>query len=76
MYMTGLDENRNEADAPQNAFYSSKSPLMISSQGNPSGPSTCRNGSGSNSSTLKTPGFFQSPLRNIIEPTVAGTPVV
>ena len=34
------------------------------------------NGSGSNSSTFHTPGFFQMPLQNIMAPIIAGTPVV
>lgn len=33
-------------------------------------------GSGSNSSTLNTPGFFHCPVTTIMEPIIAGTPVV
>jgi hypothetical protein len=57
-------------------YYSSRSTLCSSTHGRPCILSCSIKGSGSNSSTLKTPGFFQIPLRYIIAPIDAGTPVV
>lgn len=56
--------------------YSSKSISNNSSHGRPPLLSSAMNGSGSNCSTLNTPGCFHKPLQNIIAPMVAGTPVV
>lgn len=56
--------------------YSSKSPLKISCQGSPCLLSSSMKGSGSNSSTLYTPAFFQSPCMKRRAPIQAGTPVV
>lgn len=56
--------------------YSSKSISNNSSHGRPPLLSSAMNGSGSNCSTLNTPGCFHRPLQNIIAPMVAGTPVV
>ncbi len=57
-------------------FYNSMSLSNSSCHGKPCLPSSSRNGSGSNSSTLNTPAFFQMPFKNIIAPVMAGTPVV
>lgn len=56
--------------------YSSKSPPKISCQGRPCLLSSSMKGSGSNSSTLYTPDFFQSPCMKRRAPIQAGTPVV
>ena len=56
--------------------YSSKSPPKISCQGSPCLLSSSMKGSGSNSSTLYTPDFFQSPCMKRRAPIQAGTPVV
>lgn len=56
--------------------YSSKSPPKISCQGSPCLLSSSMKGSGSNSSTLYTPAFFQSPCMKRRAPIQAGTPVV
>ena len=56
--------------------YSSKSPPKISCQGSPCLLSSSMKGSGSNSSTLYTPAFFQSPCMKRRAPMQAGTPVV
>src|SRR5690606_28648877 len=56
--------------------YNSRSTLWSSFQGRPCLLSSAINGSGSNSSTLNTPGFFQSPFKYIIAPIIQGTPVV
>ena len=56
--------------------YSSKSPPKISCQGSPCLLSSSMKGSGSNSSTLYTPDFFQSPCMKRRAPMQAGTPVV
>ena len=53
-----------------------KSPSNTSCQGSPCLFSCSINGSGLNSSTLFTPGRFHSPLKNIMAPIMAGTPVV
>ena len=58
------------------AVYSSRSALITSCQGRPCTGSCAIKGSGSNSSTLCTPGLFHFPVRNIIAPMHAGTPVV
>ena len=58
------------------ALYSSKSMLNCSCQGRPLLATCSRNGSGSNSYTLCTPGFFHKPLSSIRAPVMAGTPVV
>ena len=57
-------------------FYNSRSMLNSSCHGSPIWLSFSMNGSGSNSSTLYTPGRFHLPVRNIIAPIAAGTPVV
>ena len=56
--------------------HNSKSPSNTSCQGRPCLLSCSMNGSGSKSSTFHTPGLRQMPLRNIIAPIIAGTPVV
>ncbi len=56
--------------------YSSKSLPKISCQGSPCLLSSSMKGSGSNSSTLYTPAFFQSPCMKRRAPIQAGTPVV
>ena len=56
--------------------HSSKSTSCNSCQGSPCLLSCSINGSGSNSSTLCTPGLLHLPVRNIIAPIMAGTPVV
>ena len=56
--------------------YSSKSLPKISCQGSPCLLSSSMKGSGSNSSTLYTPAFFQSPCMKRRAPMQAGTPVV
>ena len=56
--------------------YSSKSPPNTSIHGSPCLLSCSMNGSGSKSSTFHTPGFFHMPLKNIMAPIMAGTPVV
>ncbi len=56
--------------------YSSRSQSCISCHGRPCLLSSSMNGSGSNSSTLCTPGLFHSPRANIRAPMHAGTPVV
>ena len=48
----------------------------LSCHGSPHRFSASMNGSGSNSSTLKTPGFRHFPVMTIIAPIIAGTPVV
>ena len=58
------------------ANYNSRSMLNCSCQGSPLLATCSRNGSGSNSSTLCTPGLHHKPLRNIMAPVMAGTPVV
>ncbi len=57
-------------------FYNSRSTSCISCQGSPWMFSCSMKGSGSNSSTLNTPGFFHRPVMNIMAPIIAGTPVV
>ena len=56
--------------------YNSRSPPKISCQGSPCLLSSSMKGSGSNSSTLYTPAFFQSPCMKRRAPIQAGTPVV
>ena len=56
--------------------YNSMSTLNSSCQGRPCLLSCSMNGSGSNSSTFHTPGLRQRPLKNIMAPIIAGTPVV
>lgn len=58
------------------SFYSSRSPSNTSCQGSPCLLSCSMNGSGSNSSTFHTPGRCHNPLKNIMAPIIAGTPVV
>ena len=50
--------------------------MCIRDRGRPCLLSCAMNGSGLNSSTFHTPGFFHNPLRNIMAPIMAGTPVV
>ena len=57
-------------------IYTSKSLSNTSCHGNPCLFNCSMNGSGLNSSTFHTPGFFHNPLRNIMAPIMAGTPVV
>ena len=52
------------------------STLNSSCHGRPCLLSCSMNGSGSNSSTFQTPGLRHRPLKNIIAPIIAGTPVV
>lgn len=63
------------ADTEQ-MVYSSRSPSKISCQGRPCLFSSSIKGSGLNSSTFQTPGFFHRPNINMRAPMQAGTPVV
>ncbi len=56
--------------------YNSRSPSNSSCQGRPCLLSSSMKGSGSNSSTFHTPGFFHRPSINMRAPMQAGTPVV
>ena len=58
------------------SYHSTVAGFSSTTQGSPYLFNISMYGSGSNSSTLKTPGFFHAPVRTSAVPIIAGTPVV